>query len=327
MLQQEEAGVAEGCLAEALLPEDIARLEFYEGGHLYGLVPVEIETSSGMTAARVFYPQEGAWEAGDRFDLGDWVARWGGITMRAAADYMAGYGRFPAAEMARRFTRQRARAWSHLMAEAASTPAAVRAGPDRESVHVRQRRRRHDGFFALDEVALSHPAFSGGRIDVVREVFVGTDAALVLPYDPASDRVALIEQFRAGPWLRGDARPWVLEPVAGLVDPGETPEDCARRETVEEAGLELRRLVPVPGGYVSPGATTEHFHMFVGLCEIHTDLEGPGGLDSEGEDIRTHVMPLDEAIGLTETGEANVVPLTLLLLWTARNRARLRELA
>jgi nudix-type nucleoside diphosphatase (YffH/AdpP family) len=327
MIRAEAADRAEGSLAEGFLPEDIARLEFYEGGHLYGLVPVTVETPGGMAPARVFFPEEGAWEAGARFELGDWVARWGAITMRAAADYMEGYGRFSGGEMARRFPRQRARAWSRLLAEAAPDRAGVRAGPGRESVHLQRRRRRHDGFFALDEVALSHPAFAGGRLDVVREVFVGTDAALVLPYDPVSDRVVLIEQFRPGPWLRGDARPWMLEPVAGLVDPGETPEDCARREAVEEAGLEIRRLVPVPGGYPSPGATTEHFHLYVGLCEIDPGLEGPGGLDAEGEDIRTHVMTLDQAIGLTETGEANVLPLTLLLLWSALNRARLRELA
>ena len=326
MIRQED-GFVEGCLAEGFLPEDIARLEFYEGGHLYELLSVTVETPRGMAPARVFFPEEGAWEAGASFDLADWVARWGAITMRAAADYMEGYGRFSGGEMARRFPRQRARAWSRILAESAPGHAEVRAGPGRGSVHLHRSRRRHDGFFALDEVALSHPAFAGGRLDVVREVFVGTDAALVLPYDPASDLVALIEQFRPGPWLRGDPRPWMLEPVAGLVDPGETPEDCARREAVEEAGLEIRRLVAVPGGYPSPGATTEHFHLFVGLCEIDPALEGPGGLDAEGEDIRTHVMTLDEAIGLTETGEANVVPLTLLLLWSALNRERLRQLA
>jgi nudix-type nucleoside diphosphatase (YffH/AdpP family) len=327
MIRTEEGAVAEGLVAEGLLPEDVARLEFYEGGHLYGLVPVTVETPDGPRPARVFFPEEGAWEAGDRFDLAHWVARWGAITMRAAADYMDGYGRFSGGEMARRFARQRARAWSRVMAEETASPSEVRTGPGRDAVHLRRRRRRHDGFFALDEVALSHPTFGGGRLDVLREVFIGTDAALVLPYDPATDRVALIEQFRAGPLLRGDARPWMLEPVAGLVDPGETPEDCARREAVEETGLVLRRLVPVPGGYPSPGATTEFYHLFVGLCDLAPGHEGPGGLDAEGEDIRTHVLDLDEALRLTGTGEANVLPLSLLLFWTALNRASLRSLA
>jgi nudix-type nucleoside diphosphatase (YffH/AdpP family) len=327
LIRAEAGAAAEGVLAEGFLPEDIARLEYYEGGFLYGLSPMTVEAAGAEVAARVFFPQDRAWAMGEPFDLGEWEARWGAITLHAAADYMAGYGRFSAGEQVRRFPRMRARAWSRVLAETAPVTAEVRAGPGAETVALLRHRRRHEGFFALDEVALSHPAFAGGRMEVVREVFVGTDAALVLPYDPAQDRVVLIEQFRAGPWLRGDRNPWVLEPVAGLVDPGETPEETARREAVEEAGLHLRRLVPVPGGHASPGATTEHFHMFVGLCDIDPALEGPGGLDAEGEDIRTHVMSLDDALRLTRTGEINVVPLQTLVYWAALNRASLRALA
>ncbi|MCU0853374.1 MAG: NUDIX domain-containing protein [Rhodobacteraceae bacterium] len=322
-----EDGAAEGVLAEGFLPEDIARLEYYEGGFLYGLSPMTVEARGRRVEARVFFPEEGAWAVGAPFELGDWEARWGAITLNAAADYMAGYGRFSAAEQVRRFPRMRARAWSRVMAEDAPATAAVRVGPGAETVDVLRRRRKHEGFFALDEVALTHPAFAGGRMEVLREVFVGTDAALVLPYDPVHDRVVLIEQFRAGPWLRGDRKPWVLEPVAGLVDPGETPEETARREAVEEAGLHLRQLVPAPGGYASPGATTEHFHLFVGLCDIDPAMEALGGLDAEGEDIRTHVMSLDAALGLIGTGEINVVPLQALLYWAALNRHSLRALA
>lgn len=323
-----EAGAAaEGVIAQGLLPEDVARLAFYECGNLYALLPVEVQAEAGPAAAQAFFPMPGALPPGAPFNLRDWEARWGAITVLAAAEYMDGYGRRSDVEMEARQPRFRARAWSRLIAGAMPAPGVVRTGPGRDSVRATRVRRRHDGFFALDEVALSHPAFAGGRLDVVREVFVGNDAALVLPYDPATDRVLLIEQFRAGPWLRGDAQPWVLEPVAGLVDPGETPEDCARREAVEEAGLTLRRLVPVPGGYATPGASTEYFHLFVGLCDLCPAHDGPGGLPSEGEDIRTHVLTLDASLALVETGEANVVPLTTLLLWTALNRARLAQLA
>ncbi len=46
------------------------------------------------------------------------------------------------------------------------------------------------------------------------------DAVTVLPYDPVRDRVLLIEQYRFGVHMRGDPRPWVLEPVAGRIDAG-----------------------------------------------------------------------------------------------------------
>ena len=81
------------------------------------------------------------------------------------------------------------------------------------------------------EPALRAPLFGGGQsAPLLREVFVATDAALVLPYDPLRDRVLLVEQFRMGPYGRGDPRPFLLEPVAGRIDAGETPEEAARRE-------------------------------------------------------------------------------------------------
>ena len=103
-------------LAEGLLPEDIARLEYYEGGFLYGLSSMTVEAGDRRVEARVFFPEEGAWAVGAPFDLGVWEARWGAITLGAAADYMAGYGRYSAGEQVRRFPRMRARAWSRVIA-------------------------------------------------------------------------------------------------------------------------------------------------------------------------------------------------------------------
>ena len=214
-----------------------------------------------------------------------------------------------------------------MIAAATPAPSVLRDGPGAGAVRVLDRQRRHDGFFALDEVRLEHPAFAGGEVEIGREVFLGNDAALVLLYDPERDRVALLEQFRPGPLLRGAAQPWMLEPVAGLVDPGESPADCALREAVEETGIEVRRLVPVMAGYPSPGLSSEFFHTFVGLCDLNGAGGGQGGIASEGEDIRTHVLPLDDALALIGTGEINVVPLSMLLFWTAAHRRDLRALA
>ncbi len=329
MIRERDGAVAEGLVAEGLRAEDIARLSFYEGAYHFTLKPVEVVAGDDRVAAEVYFPEPGAWQAGAPFDLDDWAARWGEITLGAAADYMAGFGRWGGGDMAVFWPRYRARAWSRMLAARSGDAAETRAGPGRETVEARHRTRRHGGFFALDEVDLSHPRFETGRVGVSREVFIGTDAALVLPYDPRTDRVALVEQFRIGAYVRGDRRPWMLEPVAGLIDAGETPEACAMREAVEETGLELDRLVPVPGGYPSPGATTEFYHLFVGLCPLAPeDAHRPQiGVADEGEDIRTHILPLDEAIRLTQTGEASVLPLSLLLYWTALNRERLAELA
>ena len=93
-------------------------------------------------------------------------------------------------------------------------------------------------FFAVNEAVVSIPKFCGGKMEnLTRAGFVGSDAAIILPYDPKTDRVLLIEQFRFGPFLREDANPWILEPIAGRIDAGEAPEKAACREAMEEAGL------------------------------------------------------------------------------------------
>jgi nudix-type nucleoside diphosphatase (YffH/AdpP family) len=304
-----------------------ARLDYYEAGFGYELREVGIETAQGPERALVYFGIEDPAEHDGPWSLEAWEARWAETTVIAAEESMARFGDWSPEVLARRFPTIRARAWSRVQART-STPATIRSDPGVGAVRTDRVTRRHTGFFALDEVLVDHATFAGGRSGSLRrEGFVGMDAALVLPYDPATDRVLLVEQFRIGPFLRGDARPWTLEPVAGLVDPGETPAETARREAMEEAGLTFDRLEPVIAGYPSPGATTEFFHCFIGICGLSGRVGAvAGGLSHEDEDIRTHVLDRERALDLVTTGEANVIPLVMLLLWAGANRQRLAGL-
>jgi nudix-type nucleoside diphosphatase (YffH/AdpP family) len=303
------------------------RLDFYEAGFGYELREVTAETDAGPEPVWVYFAVGEAMRPGARWSLDAWARDWSDLALIAAREFMDRYGDWDAAEAARRWPPMRARSWSRILARTPA-PATVRTDPAHGAVDVRGITRRHTGFFALDEVTLDHATFAGGRSGpILREAFVGMDAALVLPYDPATDRVLLVEQFRTGPLRRGDPNPWTLEPVAGLVDPGETPEATAHREAMEEAGIAFRHLEPVLKGYPSPGATTEFFHCFVGLCDLDDrHAGGPGGLTDEAEDIRTHVLDRQRATDLIATGEANVIPLAMLLLWVGANRQRLAAL-
>jgi nudix-type nucleoside diphosphatase (YffH/AdpP family) len=189
-------------------------------------------------------------------------------------------------------------------------------------------RQVYGGYFAVEEFDLRFRHFDGGISGEVRRgVFLSGDAVVVLPYDPGRDRVLLIEQFRMGPHGRGDPQPWLLEAPAGRVDGGETPEETARREAREEAGLEFGALIPAHAYYPSPGAMAEYLYTYVGLADLPDGMVAAGGLASEAEDIRSHLVPFDRLMAMVGTGEVNTAPLILLAYWLAVNRDRLRRAA
>ncbi len=319
------AGAA-GILLEDPDPQEVLRLDFYEGGFEHEPREVEISVAGALRAARAYFPRPGHGQPGAPFDLAEWQAAYGALGRIAAQEAMGYLGRFSARDLAARMPMIRARAAARLAAT--GVPAAWRSDTGANAVECISAEVLHCGFHLSEAHALRHPAFGGGMSGVLRrEVFVATDAALVLPYDPVRDRVLMLEQFRIGPYRRGDPRPWILEPVAGRVDPGETPEDAARRECREEAGLTLRRLEKIASYYCTPGYSTEYFHNFVGIADLPDDLPRNGGLDTEAEDIRLHLIDFDDAMRLIGTGEADDGPLILSLLWLARERGRLRAAA
>lgn len=233
----------------------------------------------------------------------------------------------PAADLAATRAMILSRAAARVAARDA-VPAELRSTTGADSVEALRVETPHAGFFRTRGYHLRHPRFDGTTSPVLhREVFVATDAALVLPYDPLRDRLLLIEQFRMGPYGRGDPRPWMLEPVAGRIDAGETPEETALRECREEARLDLRGLEKISTHYCTPGYSTEVFHLFLGLCDLPDVAQGQGGLETENEDIRSHVIDFDRAMALLHSGEANNGPLVLSLIWLERERARLRASA
>lgn len=205
-------------------------------------------------------------------------------------------------------------------------PTALRhhAGPG--DVTVAALRHPYAAFFALEERDTGWRRFDGTMgAAVTRAVFISGDAVTVLPYDPVRDRVLVIEQFRAGPQARGDAQAWSLEAVAGRIDPGETPEQAARREAVEEAGLRLADLRFVARYYPSPGAVSEYLYSYVALTDLPDNSAGVFGLDHESEDIRGHLLTFDRLMDLVQTGEVENAPLILTALWLQRERSRLRR--
>jgi ADP-ribose pyrophosphatase len=118
----------------------------------------------------------------------------------------------------------------------------------------------------------------------LREIVEHAPGAAVVAVD-ADVQVVLVRQPR--PAVNAD----VLELPAGLVDPGEEPVDCARRELQEETGYVAGRLEALVSFYTSPGFTTELIHIFVA-----TDLRKGTAQHDDEEEIEVVRLPLDAAI-------------------------------
>ena len=199
---------------------------------------------------------------------------------------------------------------------------------ERNRTHALSHAKRvvYKGFFSVEEHDLSYRKFNNQQSSILtRSALISSDAVIVLPYDPVNDRILLIEQFRAGPYVKGDENPWVLEPIAGLIDEGETPESAGIREAQEEAHLEIKRLELVARSYPSPGISTEFFHQYIGIVELLDKSDLIAGLSSENEDIRSHIFEYEQFFEMIERGKVNVGPLILLGLWLSKNRTRLRK--
>ncbi len=302
-----------------------ARLDAYERVFGYDTATVTVTTAAGAEDATIYIPRAHLWRGGAPWRLEDWVAGPGVLAPEVAAEVMALLPDTAPEAILERFKMLEIRASSRRRARKEPAPATLRRSPSDADVELVALRRPYTWFFGVEEADLRFRKFDGSYSDpVTRAGFVMGDAVTVLPYDPVRDRVMLVEQFRFGPFARGEVNAWSLEPIAGRIDATETPETAARREAQEETGLSLQALHPVSRYYVSPGAVTEFIVSYVGVADLPDSAEGVGGLDAEAEDIRAHVISFDCLMDMVASGEVANAPLLISAQWLSMNRARLQ---
>ena len=151
--------------------------------------------------------------------------------------------------------------------------------------------RQHRGFDVVDASLTLSPLRGPSRLayEVTR---IGRVAA-ILPYDPASDQLILLRQFRIGAHL-GHGFGANIEIVAGRLEPGEDMIAAAWRETKEETGLvphTLRRLFDFAP---APAASDEFATVFLALVDAD-DRVPIAGLAEEGETILPFAISPHEA--------------------------------
>ena len=187
---------------------------------------------------------------------------------------------------------------------------------NKDNVTIKSQRRINHGFFKIDEVIVDHDCFDGRRFERVRrEVIVKCDTVSVLLYDPKRDELLFIRQLRV-PLLEREERdsPWTIEIVAGTIDRQEMPESIIRAEAFEEAGVTIKRLIPIYDYYPSTGGSPGKMHLYLGLCDLH-NAGGFYGLEEESEDIEAFVVSRQEAFDFLDKGLLDNGFTLIAMLW------------
>lgn len=175
------------------------------------------------------------------------------------------------------------------------------------------------GFIQVEKVSFRHRLFNQPDYSPViqRELIHRPEAAGVLLYNDQQQRFALIEQFRVGA-LNDSESAWQLEIIAGVLDGDEAPEDCIRRESLEESGCEVQQLQHLFSFYPSAGACSEFFHLYAAEVEL-PKMGGIFGMPDEGENIQLHLFDYSELGTLLRNGRLRNAPVIMALQWLVQH--------
>ncbi|MDO5532041.1 NUDIX domain-containing protein [Sutterella sp.] len=97
---------------------------------------------------------------------------------------------------------------------------------------------------------------------------------------------------------------------AGKIDPGEDELDCARRELIEECGVEAERFTRLGVINNAIGYSNEHIVIYLaeGLSETEQKLD-------EGENLEVWRVPFDEAVRMATDGRITDVKTICGIFW------------
>ena len=172
-----------------------------------------------------------------------------------------------------------------------------------KKVSIERKRYILDDFFKIEEAYLHFEQFNGEMSPLVRRLTLERgNSVAVLVFNRSTEKLILISQFRYPTYQNNQG--WTIEAIAGMVDPGETPEESARRELQEETGLNINMLEHIATFYPSPGGSSEQIYLYFSeVSGERAKYKKTGGLLASGEDIKVIELTLADAQAKIKTGE------------------------
>lgn len=159
---------------------------------------------------------------------------------------------------------------------------------------------------AVDVDRIRTPAGTELEIEMIRHPGAAAVVPLLTSADAADPAVLLIRQYR----YAADGMVWEIP--AGVLEPGEAPVECARRELREETGAEADQIEHLTTIFTTPGFTDEKIHLF-----LATGIRGGVAAPNPDEHIEVEARPLSQALGMIRDGEIRDGKTIVALLFVA----------
>lgn len=176
-----------------------------------------------------------------------------------------------------------------------------------------------DNWYTLKKITYNYLKQNGTWQTQIREAYDRGNGAAILLYNTKTKTVILTKQFRLPTYINGNDDGMMIECCAGLLDKN-NPEDCIRKEALEETGYLIKHVKKVFEAYMSPGAVTEILYYFVAEYDSSMKIEEGGGLDHEQEDIEVLEIDFNVAYNMISTGEIKDAKTILLLQYAKINK-------
>lgn len=124
-----------------------------------------------------------------------------------------------------------------------------------------------------------------------REIIKHPGSVAIIPLID-NETIILIEQYRSA------LEKTILEIPAGTIEFNEKPDECAKRELLEETGYIFNNIKQIQIGYISPGYSDEKMYFY-----LATDLAYIKKNPEQDENIRIRKIKLKDATEMIKNGE------------------------
>lgn len=171
-------------------------------------------------------------------------------------------------------------------------------------------------WYTLNNYSFEYKREDGTWETQQRESYDCGDGAAILLYNREMKTVVLTNQFRMPTYVNGNDDGMMVEVCAGLLD-GLSPEECIKKEALEETGYKLDDVQQVMVTYMCPGSVTQKLYLFLAEYDNTMKTEEGGGALDETENIEVLEFEFTAALDMISDGQIKDAKSVMLLQYAA----------